>query len=343
VKLIIQIPCLNESKNLAATFADLPRNIAGISSIEVLVIDDGSTDNTFEVAQSIGVHHIVRFPQRRGLAAAHMSGLDACLRLGADIVVNTDADNQYVGKDIEKLIAPILTRSADIVIGDRQTHTIAHFSATKRFLQRFGSRIVRSASGTGVRDSTSGFRAMNRKALSTLFVHNAFTYTLETIIQAGNAGLAIENVTIGTNPKTRDSRLFSSISQYLRRNGGVILRSYGLYRPVRSFGLIAIFLLCVGSGLVFRFLYYYWLDPYTSSHVQSLQIGVGTIVLAFIVGLMALLSDLLATNRRLNEDILKRVRNVEAILSQEQIRKHRSLEGICTTSASPWAESPSSD
>ena len=199
VKLVIQIPCYNEYDYLPITIGDLPRTISGIDEIEVLVIDDGSTDDTAQLARELGVHHIVRFAHNRGLSAAYMAGLDACMRLGADIVVNTDADNQYKGADIEKLVEPILKGRTDIVIGDRQTDTIPHFSPIKRILQRWGSRLVQRASGTRVVDSTSGFRAMSRKTISALFVHNQFTYTLETIIQAGKLGLAIENVKISCN------------------------------------------------------------------------------------------------------------------------------------------------
>jgi glycosyltransferase involved in cell wall biosynthesis len=288
----------------------------------------------------LGVHHIVRFPRNRGLAAAHVAGLDACLRLGADVVVNTDADNQYRGEDIAALVAPIVAGEADIVVGDRQTDEIEHFSWTKRVLQRWGSGLVRRASGTAVQDSTSGFRAMNRKAISTLFVHNKFTYTLETMIQAGNAGLVVANAKIRTNPQTRESRLFSSVPQYLRRNGPVIFRSYGMYWPMQTFGYIALGLLAVGLVLGGRFAFYYLRDPDTSSHVQSLQIGVGAIVLAFLVALMVLLSDLLAANRRLTEEVLMRVRRLDAIVAASERAGGRDLEGIHTTSARPWTEDP---
>jgi len=335
VKLLIQIPCLNEREHLGGTFADLPRIVPGIDEIEVLAIDDGSTDGTADVARELGVHHIVSFPRHRGLAAAHVAGLDACLRLGADIIVNTDADNQYRGEDISRLVEPILEGRADIVIGDRQPHKIRHFSPVKRALQKLGSRVVRRASGTQVADSTSGFRAISRRAASMLFVHNRFTYTLETIIQAGEAGLNIENVLIETNPATRESRLFKSIGGYVRRNGPVILRSYNMYWPVQTFGLLAIVLLVLGASLGGRFLYYYVLDPDYSGHIQSLLVGVGMVVLAFLVGLMALLGDLIAANRRLVEETLMRIRRVEADLSRDAARKGE-VEGIERTSAPTW-------
>jgi glycosyltransferase involved in cell wall biosynthesis len=335
MKLIIQIPCLNEEAQLPATLADLPRQLSGVDSIEVLIIDDGSDDGTLEVAREHGVHHLVSFPKNRGLSAAHAAGLDACMRLGADIVVNTDADNQYRGEDIALLVAPIVQGRADLVVGDRQTDTIAHFSPVKKILQKLGSRLVRRASGTEVTDSTSGFRAMNRKALLTLFTHNRFTYTLETIIQAGNVGLVLENVAVRTNEQTRPSRLFQGMFAYIRRQGPVILRSYGLYWPVQTFGLIATLLFVPSIFLIARFFYYYVLNPDVSSHAQSLQIGVGGTVLAFLVFLLALLSDLLATNRRLSEEILTRVRRLDADVNA--MRSKEQIEGVTSTGAAPWS------
>lgn len=332
MKLLIQIPCLNEAETLTGTLADLPRRIEGVDEIEVLVIDDGSTDGTAALARAQGVHHIVRFPKNRGLSAAHMAGIDACLRLGADIIVNTDADNQYRGNDIPRLVAPILAGEADVVVGDRKTDTMREFSWVKRVLQRWGSSVVRRASGTKVADSTSGFRALGRKAATMLFVHNRFTYTLETIIQAGQLGLVVGNVEIETNPQTRESRLFKSIPEYLRRNGAVILRAYNMYWPVQTFGLIAALLLALGLFLGGRFLYFFVQDPDYSGHIQSLLIGVGAVVMAFLVGLMALLGDLMASNRRLTEEVLTHVRRLDAKLASED----GGVEGVESTGAAPW-------
>jgi glycosyltransferase involved in cell wall biosynthesis len=335
IRLIIQIPCLNEKEQLPGTFAQLPRSIPGVDAVEVLVIDDGSGDGTDEVALRLGVHYIVRFGERRGLAAAHMAGLDAALRLGADIVVNTDADNQYKGTDIARLVAPVLAGDVDIAVGNRGTDAVPHFSWAKRLLQRWGSGLVRALSGTPVIDSTSGFRAINRKALLTLFVHNAFSYTLETLIQAGEAGLVVGNVPITTNPATRESRLFSSIPEYLRRNGPVIFRAYSMYRPLQTFGILAIVLFAFGSALGLRFLYYY-VTAGGAGHIQSLQVGVGAVVLAFIVGLMALLGDLLAANRRLNEELLARIRRLDAERAVEARITRGSVEGVILTGAAAW-------
>jgi glycosyltransferase involved in cell wall biosynthesis len=337
VKLLIQIPCLNERDHLGATFADLPRSIPGIDSIEVLVVDDGSSDGTAEHAAQLGVHHILRFPRNRGLAVAYASGVDACLRLGADIIVNTDADNQYRGADIPRLVAPILEGRADIVVGDRRTDQLAHFSWLKRVLQRWGSNVVRRASGTAVRDATSGFRAIGRKAAAAVFIHNRFTYTLETIIQAGHAGLAIENVAVDTNPQTRPSRLFRSMSSYVRRNGAVIVRAYSMYWPVQTFGFLALLLLLLGLGLGARFLYFFatrW--PQESGHTESLLVGVGAVVLAFLVGLMALLGDLIAANRRLTEQLLVQVRQLDVAFNR--VTDGPAIPGLRRTDAPVWTD-----
>jgi glycosyltransferase involved in cell wall biosynthesis len=282
------------------------------------------------------VHHIVRFAANRGLSAAFMAGVDASLRLGADVIVNTDADNQYPGADIARLVEPILARRADVVIGDRQTHRIAHFSLMKRMLQRWGSSLVRRASGANVTDATSGFRALSRRAAYRTFVHNRFTYTIEMIIQGGRAGLVFENVKIQTNARTRESRLFTSIPQYLRRAGPVILRAYAMYCPVQSFASIAIVFFAAGASLAGRFVYLYVKNPTYSGHAQSLVAGVGLVILAFLVGLLAAVSELLAANRRLAEETLARVRRLDAEAARAARERGEALDGITSTGAAPW-------
>jgi glycosyltransferase involved in cell wall biosynthesis len=313
--------------------------VQGIDAIEVLVVDDGSTDGTAEQAVELGVHHILRFPQNRGLAAAFMAGIDASVRLGADIIVNTDADNQYRGDDIPKLVRPILDGQADLVIGDRQTDTIEHFSPIKKVLQRWGSGLVRRLSATDVQDSPSGFRAISRTAALQLFVHNRFSYTLETVIQAGRRGLTVTNVKIATNRMTRKSRLFRSIPDYLRRAGGVMFRAYAMYQPVQTFALVALVLFLLGLGTWIRFLCYY-LTGSGAGHVQSLVVGTGAVILSFLTVLVALLAELLAGNRRLLEDLLMRARRIDselsALRSQQTGREAPFVQGVRSTGAEPW-------
>src|SRR5262245_33342926 len=241
MKLIIQIPCLNEEQTLPGTLADLPREVDGFETVEWLVIDDGSTDRTVDVARACGVDHIVRLTNNKGLANGFQAGLDAALKLGADVIVNTDADNQYYGGDIPKLVAPIVAGQADMVVGDRQVMTIEHFSPLKKSLQRLGSWVVRQASETTVPDTTSGFRAYHREAALQLQVVSKYTYTLETIIQAGKMTVAVTDVPIRTNPKTRESRLFKSMGQYVRRNAVSIFRIYSMYNPMKVFMTSAVF------------------------------------------------------------------------------------------------------
>ncbi|MCB9555659.1 MAG: glycosyltransferase family 2 protein [Deltaproteobacteria bacterium] len=312
VKLIIQIPCLNEEQTLPETIRDLPREIDGVDCIEYLIIDDGSTDRTSELARELGVHHILRFPQNRGLARAYMAGIDASLRLGADVIVNTDADNQYNGADIPALIRPILEHRADLVVGDRCVQSVDEFSATKKNLQRVGSWVVRLASNTSVPDATSGFRAISREAALRMFVTSDFTYTLETLIQAGQAQLAVDAVPIRTNRKTRESRLFKGIPQYLKRSAGTIVRIYTMYRPLRAFSLLALLFFLAGTTLGARFLYFHLTSADgQAGHIQSLILAAVFLIVAFVVMLGGLLADLVGANRKLLEDALTRLRRLE--------------------------------
>ncbi len=310
MKLIVQIPCLNEAETLPATVRDIPRQIEGVDTVELLVIDDGSSDNTAAVARELGVEHIVRFRSHRGLAAAFAAGLDAALRLGADIIVNTDGDNQYAGADIPKLIAPILAGQADVVIGDRQVETIAHFSPVKKRLQKWGSWVVRQASDTEIPDTTSGFRAYSREAALRLNVVSDYTYTLETIIQAGKQRLALTHVPVRTNPKLRESRLIRSLPAYLRRSAETIVRIYAMYEPLRVFIVAGLLLLLGGFILSFRYLYFVFLGE-GKGHVQSVIIAAVLFIAGFQVILSGLMADLIAINRRLSEDILLRVKRLE--------------------------------
>jgi glycosyltransferase involved in cell wall biosynthesis len=316
MKLIIQIPCFNEEETLPETLADLPREIPGIDVVEWLVIDDGSTDRTVEVARAGGVEHIVRLTNNRGLAAAFQAGLDACLKLGADVIVNTDADNQYRGSDIPKLLAPILDGHADMVIGDRKTDQIEHFSPVKKVLQRWGSAVVRRASDTGVPDTTSGFRAYNREAALQIQVVSKFTYTLESIIQAGKMLVAVDHVPIGTNPKTRDSRLFPSTASYVRRNGVSIFRIYALYEPLRLFMAAAVIVALIGLVPWARFLWFL-ISGDGGGHIQSLILGSTLFIVAMQLAGLAVVGDILAGSRVLQQRILERVRRVELHLGVE--------------------------
>jgi glycosyltransferase involved in cell wall biosynthesis len=336
VKLVIQIPCLNERDQLAETISDLPRAIEGVDAIEVLVIDDGSVDGTAETAKALGVHHVVRFPQHRGLSAAFMAGIDVSLRLGADVIVNTDADNQYHGAAIATLVGPILRKQADVVIGDRQLRNCPRTSWSRKLLQHWGSMLVRRVAGVPVADATSGFRAFSRGAALRLFVHNPFTYTLETIIQGGRSGQAFENVVVATNPPRRHSRLFASVARYVRRNAAVILRTYAMYRPVRTLGIFSAGLFCAGALLTGRFLWLYAADPARGGHTQSLVVGTACLALSLQVGLAALLSDLIATNRRLSEDALEHVRRIDAALTSSALRNGDVIDGVESTGHRPW-------
>ncbi|MBA3299992.1 MAG: glycosyltransferase family 2 protein, partial [Thermoleophilaceae bacterium] len=313
MKLIIQIPCKDEALQLPATLAALPREIEGMDEVEWLVVDDGSTDRTIEVAKEHGVDHVVKLTNNKGLAAAFQAGLDASLKLGAEIIVNTDADNQYLGADIHKLVAPILEGRADMVVGDRETDTIEHFSPLKKRLQRLGSAVVRRASGTDVPDTTSGFRAYNREAALQMQVVSKFTYTLETIIQAGKNLVAVDHVPIRTNDNTRESRLFPSMWAYVRRNAGSIFRIYALYEPLRVF-MIAAALVAVPAAIIWtRFLYFFFAGE-GEGHVQSLILGSTLVVIAVQLVALGVVADILAANRTLQQRTLERVRRVELSL-----------------------------
>jgi glycosyltransferase involved in cell wall biosynthesis len=316
MKLIIQIPCWDEQDQLPATLAELPREVPGIDTVEWLVIDDGSTDRTVDVARANGVDHIVRLTNNKGLAAAFQAGLDAALKLGADIVVNTDADNQYNAADIPKLIQPILAGEADMVVGARPIDEIEHFSPIKKRLQRLGSAVVRRASETNIADTTSGFRAYNREAALQVQVVSKFTYTLESIIQAGKMTVAIDHVPIRTNPKTRESRLFPSSWAYVRRNTVSIFRIYALYEPLRVFMSAAI-IVFLGAVIIWaRFLIDYAVHGH-SGHVQSLILGAVLFIAAIQLAALGVVGDILAGSRVLNQRILERVRRMELQLGTE--------------------------
>jgi glycosyltransferase involved in cell wall biosynthesis len=310
MKLIIQIPCLNEEETLPVTLRDLPRQVDGFDAVEWLVIDDGSTDRTIDVARRHGVDHIVRLTNNKGLANGFQAGLDACLKLGADVIVNTDADNQYDGRDIVKLVAPIVAGNADMVVGDRQVMTIEHFSPAKKALQRLGSWVVRQASQTDVPDTTSGFRAYNREAALALQVVSKFTYTLETIIQAGKMTVAIDHVPIRTNPKLRESRLFPSMWTYIRRNGISIFRIYALYEPLKVFMTAALIVGLVAFAVWARF-FYFWIDGDGGGHVQSLILGAVLFNAAMVLAALGVLGDLISGQRITLQRIFERVRRVE--------------------------------
>lgn len=313
-KLIIQIPCLNEAETLPDTLADLPREVPGFETVEWLIIDDGSTDDTSEVARQCGVDHVVRFNANKGLAVAFQAGMDASLKLGADVIVNTDADNQYRGEDILQLVEPIVARRADIVVGDRQVQNHPEFSWTKKTLQRLGSWVVRRASGTEIPDATSGFRAYTRDAALRLNVVSGFSYTLETLIQAGKSDIAVTSVPIRTNPKSRESRLFSSTFQYIKRSIGTIFQIWTMYGPLPAFLWPAFVFALGGSWLVGRFLWFYFTESGPTGHVQSLVLGAALLIVAFLLVMLGIIGDLLRSNRILTERALHRIRHIELAL-----------------------------
>ena len=310
MRLIIQIPCYNEEQSLPITLKELPRQVPGFDKVEWLIIDDGSTDKTVEIARKYGVDHIVRHPKNLGLAKAFMTGLDACLKLGADVIVNTDADNQYCAADIPKLVRPILEGRAEIVVGARPIEKIRHFSPIKKILQKLGSWVVRIASRTDIPDAPSGFRAISREAALRLNVFNEYTYTLETIIQAGQKNMAIVSVPIRVNDNLRPSRLVKSIPSYIKRSIATIIRIFVVYRPFRFFCTIGSVLFGLGFLLGLRFLYYYFTGN-GAGHVQSVILAGVLLGMGFQTMLVAFLADLLAVNRKLLEEVQYRLRKNE--------------------------------
>jgi glycosyltransferase involved in cell wall biosynthesis len=317
MKLIIQIPCYNEETTLPQTLRDLPRELPGVDQVEWLVIDDGSTDRTAEVARAAGVQHVVRLRCNQGLARAFLAGLEESLRLGADIIINTDADNQYQGSDVARLITPILDGEADIVVGDRGVATLAHFSALKRKLQRLGSWVTQQAAGVTIPDATSGFRALSREAALRTLVLSEYSYTLETLIQAGARQMAVAYVPVRTNPKTRPSRLMRSLPQYLTQSGLTILRTYALYRPLRIFIGLGAIMITAGMLLGLRFVYFFVVSGGAAGHVQSLILAAILLIVGFQVCLIGLMADLIGFNRKILEEILYRIRRMELDQDQE--------------------------
>lgn len=310
MKLIIQIPCYNEAETLEIALNDLPKRIDGIDEIEYLIINDGSKDETVQVAKNWGVNHIVNFKRNKGLAYGFMAGIDACLRNGADIIVNTDADNQYVADDIEKLVRPILEGKTDIVIGERPIDSTEHFSPIKKKLQHFGSWVVRKASNSDIPDAPSGFRAFSRDAAMRLNVTNEYTYTLETIVQAGRNKIAQTSVPIRTNGELRPSRLFNSMMGYVKKSMVTILRAYMMYSPLKTFSIIALIPLVIGLAIDMRYLIFVIIGQ-DGGHLQSLILGSTLIMVGFMTFVIGLLADLIAKNRKLLEDIQYHVRKMD--------------------------------
>ena len=313
VRLVIQIPCFNEAETLPATLADLPRQVSGFDEVLWLVIDDGSSDETAEVAKAHGVDAVVKLTQNKGLAVAFQVGLDAALQIGADVIVNTDADNQYSAANIPNLVEPITQGHADLVVGTRDITIHEEFSTLKKYLQKIGSWVVRQASATEVSDVTSGFRAYTKEAALQVNVVSQFTYTLETLIQAGRSDLAVVDIPISVNPTTRPSRLFRSKRQYVRRSAGTISRVYAMHQPLRVFNIPAAVFAVAGLILFGRFGWFY-LTAGGEGHIQSLIVGAVCLLVAMQMLMLGLLADLLRSNRVISERVLRRVRNIELTL-----------------------------
>ncbi len=322
MKLIVQIPAFNEEKTIAQTLREIPKRVDGFTAVETLVIDDGSSDKTVEAARKAGATHLVQLKNHRGLSAAFVAGIDAALRLGADVIVNTDADNQYAAADIAKLVAPIVRGSAEVVIGDREVSKSPHMSAMKKSLQRLGSWTVGKASGVNVADVTSGFRAFSRDAAMQINVFNPFTYTLETIIQSGNRNLGVQTVAVKTNAPTRDSRLYHGVGTYLRKSIATIFRIYTLYKPLKTFFAIGALLMVAGLALGGRFIWAFARGD-RAGHIQSLILCAVFLVTGFQTWLIALLADLIAVNRRLSEEVLIRVKKLESPERRPQQQRPR--------------------
>lgn len=310
MKLIVQIPAFNEELTIAQTINDIPKYINGINQVEILIVDDGSTDNTVDIAKQNGAHHVIRNVCNKGLAKTFAVGLDACLRLGADIIVNTDGDNQYKGNDIPKLVAPILSGDAEIVVGDRQTDQISHFSTSKKFFQRFGSFVVRSLSKTKIPDAVSGFRAYSRSAAMQVNIVSSYSYTIETIIHAGKSKMAINSVPIGTNFTSRKSRLVKSIPSFIINQLSTMVRIYTMYQPLKVFFYIGVFLLFCGLIPSIRFIYYIYIGQSTG-HIQSLILSTILFIIGFQALMIAIVADVISFNRKLIEETLFRVKNLE--------------------------------
>ena len=343
MKLIIQIPAFNEEGTIAQTLREIPKKIDGVTSVETLVVDDGSSDKTAEAARKAGASHVVTLKSHRGLSAAFRAGIDAALRLGADIIVNTDADNQYAAADIAKLIAPIVAGTAEVVIGDRQVAKSPHMSPLKRTLQRLGSWTVGLASGLRVGDVTSGFRAFSREAALQINVFNPFTYTLETIIQSGARNLGVQSVPVRTNAATRPSRLYRGVGTYLRKSMATIFRIYTLYKPLKTFFAIGALLLALGTILGVRFLWHF-AEGDRAGHIQSLILAAVFLIVGFQTILIGLVADLISVNRRLSEEVLIRLRRLEPPAArpreQREPRPQREPQSRRERAAAPPAATP---